>query len=241
MNSKEVFPGMVITRHKCALIHESMVIADLHIGYEAALESEGIHIPRMQTAAMRESLIGLIDRYEPETIVVLGDLKHEFSRNLDQEWEEVHDLLSMMLEWAQVILVRGNHDNYLANISSRMNIPLVDSMILNGITLAHGHQPCSSTPLLMAHEHPSIRLFDTVGAFIKLPCFLYDQERRIVVMPAFSPLATGTDMTVAGSDDFLSPILRGSRMETLGVYACSEIGLLDLGELSNLRSLDRGD
>jgi len=237
MDSKEILPGMIVTRQKCVLIEEVMVIADLHIGYEAVLENEGIHMPRMQTAAIRDALIELVDRYEPDRIAVLGDFKHEFSRNLSQEWEDVRYLLSMMTEWAEVTLIRGNHDNYLANICSRMDIPLLDSTILNGITLVHGHQSCDSRPLLMAHEHPSIRLFDAVGAFIRLPCFLYDRGRKIVVMPAFSPLAMGTDLTMAGPDDFLSPLLKGERTDSLEVYACSDIGLLDMGTLSGLRSL----
>lgn len=235
MNSKEIIPGLFITRHKCALIEDSLIISDLHIGFESMLEDAGIHLPRTQTMKISEMLQELLERYEPSRIIVLGDFKHEFSRNLGQEWTDIRHLLTLMTEWADVLLVKGNHDNYLANITSRLDIPLVESLSLNGITLVHGHQPSQARPLLMAHEHPSIRLSDSVGVFINLPCFLHDPREKLTVMPAFSPLATGTDISVAAADDFLSPILRVSNIDSMEVYACSEVGLLYLGSIPQLR------
>lgn len=235
MNSIEIIPGLFITRHKCALIDDSLIISDLHIGYESVLEDTGIHLPRIQTMKISEMLLELLERFEPSRIIVLGDFKHEFSRNLNQEWADIRHLLKLMTEWADVLLIKGNHDNYLANITSRLDIPLVESFSLNGISLIHGHHSSSSRPLVMGHEHPSIRLFDPVGASISLPCFLHDPHDKLTVMPAFSPLATGTDVSVAEKDDFLSPILRIKKTDSMEVYACSEVGLLYLGTISQLR------
>jgi len=237
MESLELIPGMRIHSRRCMTMDDTLIIADLHLGYESALANDGMHLPRVQTRRMVESLANLLDDLEPDRVVVLGDLKHEFSRNLDQEWRDVQSTLSMIQASAEVVLVRGNHDNYLATITSRMGIPLLDSFQIGDTTLVHGHVNCPSRPVIMGHEHPSIRLVDSVGAQIKLPCFLHHPEMEITVLPAFSPLALGTDMSSVEPGDFFSPILMGKDMGDAQIFTCSDIGLLQLGKLSALSGL----
>ncbi|MFP4170673.1 MAG: metallophosphoesterase [Methanomassiliicoccales archaeon] len=228
------WPGVALTSDGCVTVNhgETLVIADLHIGYEGSLEEAGLHLPKVQTDDLRDRLLAVMDKYEPSRIVVLGDFKHEFSRNLSQEWRDVRSILSFMGEYAEVVLVRGNHDNYLATITSRMDIPLLDSYRVGDLTLVHGHRDCAARPLVMGHEHPSVKIRDSVGASIKLPCFLRWGE--VLVLPAFSPLSLGTDLSVARPSDFLSPVLRGRDVSGSAVYACSEIGLLSLGRLGDM-------
>lgn len=176
MYNVQIFPGVKATNDLCLWMEErgTLAIADLHIGLEAALEQTGVHIPRIQSASMKESLIRIMDRYEPDTILILGDLKHEFSGNLDQEWRDVRDILSMLRDSATVKVAKGNHDNYLANISQRLGIEVADSFELDGISFMHGHAPSDHRPLVIGHEHPSVRIFDRVGSVpetAQLPSF----------------------------------------------------------------------
>lgn len=240
MEKIEILPGFSITSDNCALFEgDTLVLADLHIGYESVLEEEGFHLPRIQTQEIIDRLMTILDRYRPDRIVVLGDFKHEFSRNLHQEWNDVRQILSTLMDFAEVDLVRGNHDNYLATIASRMDIEVVDRLSINGVCMVHGHQMIEDRPLIMAHEHPSIRIFDSVGACIKLPCFVHFPREQVVVLPAFSPLASGTDLTATMQGDFLSPILSRIEVEEAEIYACSEIGLLPLGHLSGIKRIER--
>jgi len=234
MNQLEVMPGLLITNQLCALLKDqgTVVVSDLHVGYESVMEDSGLHLPRMQTEAMRDSLMDIIDRFSPERFLILGDLKHEFSRNLAQEWSEARRILGTLQDHGEVIIVRGNHDNYLATIASKLGVRLVEEHVASGIHFAHGHLPNEDRPLVMGHEHPSVRLFDSVGAFIKLPCFVHFERERVLVMPAFSPLAAGTDMT-SGAETF-SPILAGADLGQAKVFGCSEIGVLSLGEAGRL-------
>lgn len=237
MEMMELTPGIIASTDRCLIIDGTLIIADLHIGYESALENDGIHLPRMQTRLMSEKLMYLIDKFEIEKVVVLGDFKHEFSRNLSQEWSEVRSLLEMIKSTAEVVMVRGNHDNYLANIVSKMGIPMVDSFDENGVTFVHGHKDHGSRPVVMAHEHPSIKIIDSVGAYVKLPCFVHHERMGITVIPAFSPLALGTDFSTVSPDEYLSPILKGKELGEAKIIACSEVGLLPLGRLTDLRGL----
>ncbi|MBM4237468.1 MAG: metallophosphoesterase, partial [Euryarchaeota archaeon] len=188
-------------------------------------------------ATMRASIQRIVERFSPERIVVAGDLKHEFSRNLEQEWSEVRSLLSFLRENAEVLLVRGNHDNYLRTIASRLGIEMRETCSAGAVTFAHGHLDNPSRPLVIGHEHPSIKIIDRVGASIKLPCFVRLMEERVLVMPAFSPLAVGVDMARIEPSECLSPILRGSDLREAEIFACSEVGLLRLGRIGDIGSL----
>ncbi len=204
MEEFEIFPGAKITSDKCLLLKEGgmMVVADLHIGYESALEQDGIHIPRIQTVVIRDSLIEMVERYEPQSLVVLGDIKHEFSKNAAQEMSDVRELLRALTPKVEVTLIKGNHDNFLENIASRSGVKVVDIMKEDGIMFAHGHANCFDRPLVIGHEHPSIKIIDTVGAYLKLPCFMHLEDEGILVLPAFSPLASGTDAYERGQVGF---------------------------------------
>jgi putative SbcD/Mre11-related phosphoesterase len=236
MKELEVMPGLVISNELCAYLpHQStVVVSDLHIGYESVLEDSGLHLPRIQTSKMKEALEGIVERRSPKRFVILGDLKHEFSRNLAQEWNEVRGLLAVLQEKAEVVVVRGNHDNYLATIASKLGVEMVNEYHLGGVTFAHGHEPNEDRPLVIGHEHPSVRLYDDVGGFVKVPCFVHLPKDQVLVMPAFSPLAPGTDLTGATREDVFSPVLRATDMGDARAYACSDIGLLNLGPLSRL-------
>jgi hypothetical protein len=158
-------------------------------------------------------------------LVVAGDIKHEFSRNLGQEMKDVRKVLDYLNDRTEVVLVKGNHDNYLENIVSRIEMPVVERYVQRGVTIVHGHSACADRPLVMGHEHPSIKLVDRIGAYLKLPCFIHLREEGIVVLPAFSPT------------DCLSPILREANVPSADIYACTDIGLLPLGPLSRLEGL----
>jgi putative SbcD/Mre11-related phosphoesterase len=239
MDEIEVFNGARITSEMCLHLpkERTVVAADLHIGYESALESEGIHIPRIQTKTIKESLHRIIEKYEPDRLVILGDLKHEFSRNLGQEMRDVRSVLDSVSQQVEVVLVKGNHDNYIENIVSKIEIPVVPKYHAAGLTFVHGHQPCEERPLVMGHEHPSVKIVDRVGAYLKMPCFVHLKREGILVLPAFSPLAAGTDLTGVSPAEYLSPILRDKDVRDAEIYACSDIGLLPLGTLSVLEGL----
>ncbi len=236
MQELELLDGLWITNERCVIMKRRKVaiISDLHIGFESVMEASGVHLPHIQMDTMKASLQRIIERYQPERFFILGDLKHEFSKNLTQEWSEVQKLLGILHERGEVVVIKGNHDNYLATIASKMGIELVDHYQLDGITFSHGHLPIEARPLVIGHEHPSIRLFDSVGACVKMPCYVHLQEERILIVPAFSPLTSGTDFTGATASSVMSPVLHGSDLSQARAYGISEIGLLNLGELGRL-------
>ena len=237
MQHIDVSPNLRVLNGRCAMVLPSrtLVLGDMHLGIEASLEMEGVQLPRVQAAEMMRRFTAAAEAHHPRRVVVLGDMKHEFSRNLEQEWSQVRRMLEHMSSFAEVTVVRGNHDNYLANITSRAGVDLVDELEVDGFHLSHGHIPCSGRPLVQGHEHPSARLFDGVGGFIKMPAFLHHPNERILVIPAFSPLAAGNDVASIEGKGALSPGLKDVEMGQAEVYACSDIGLMALGKVAGLR------
>ncbi len=215
----------------------ALAIADLHLGYEAALQAEHVAIPRFQLEPMLETLSALLERYRPEMLIINGDLKHEFSHNKGQEWDEVESILDA-LSGIEVVAVRGNHDNYLQTILARRDIRLAESFTLtDGITFQHGHKIIETKPGLRiyAHEHPVIRMRDEVGAQMTMPCFLYDPANNFLIMPAFSPLASGTNV-LSPESSFMNPAIRLLDLSGARVYAIHE-GVMDFGKVGDLREM----
>jgi len=238
MHTKELMPGVKISNDRCLILDDSvMVISDLHLGYESALEAEGLHLPRINTQSIRESLHRCIHRYEPETVVMLGDIKHDFRR---PDWEcrrDILELLDFISETSRPVLVKGNHDNFLQNILSGSRYEVVDSLRVGNLHLEHGHEDSGRRPLAIGHEHPSIRIYDSIGAHVKLPCFLWVPQEQVVVMPSFSLFSGGNDISSGDRGSFMSPSLMEASKEGIEVFAVSEIGLLPLGTLDGIQAL----
>jgi putative SbcD/Mre11-related phosphoesterase len=230
----EVRPDVVVDKDHALFLKKSRtaVIADLHLGYEGALHEEGVSIPRFQKGVMMDRLESIVKRHKPKKIIINGDFKHEFSRNLTQEWDDVNDVLNFLIGEVEVELTRGNHDNYLMTILAKKDLGLLETTESQGMPIAHGHKDITwEGTLIIGHEHPSLLLRDEIGASIKRPCFLI--SGRTIVLPAFSPLATGTNVA---SMHFISPPLACLDAYKTRVIAIDEkLGLMDFQTLGDLR------
>lgn len=239
MDRAEIAPGVFVTNDRCLLFRDegTVVIGDLHLGYEKALEEDGVYLPRLNTGSVRISLNRLICKYEPERIVLLGDIKHDFRRAKYEGRDEVRAVISLVAEAAETVVVKGNHDNYLQNIISDMGLDAVDHYDIAGYRLEHGHQDSGHRPVVIGHEHPSVRIPGAVGGGMKLQCFLHMKKEGIVVIPPFSPLSSGTDLLPCTPGDFMSPACRAADVASAEVYAVSDMGLLDLGMLGDVSGI----
>jgi hypothetical protein len=113
---------------------------------------------------------------------------------------------------------------------------MVDSLSLadGRITFLHGHKIQDVQGLrIFGHEHPVIRFRDSVGAQVTMPCFLHDEMNNFLVMPAFSPLASGTNV-LSPETSFMNPVLRTLDMSEARVFAIHD-GIMDFGKVADLR------
>lgn len=226
--------------------HNVLILADIHIGYESYLKEKGIYLPQQSYHQMRSIIEKVINITRAKSLVFLGDIKHEFGRPSPQEWIEVKDLLSFLLNnGLEVHLVRGNHDNYILAILNKFNVPLHDPyMIIDDILLFHGHKdidiPKDIKVVVMGHEHPAVSSRDFTGSRYKFKCFLVGKinEKKLIVLPSFSPLSSGMGINEVSKDELLSPLLRSIDVDSFSPIVVEEgIGVFKFPQIGLMRSI----
>lgn len=219
------FQGIELTPEKAAIIGRTAIISDLHLGIESIMQDYGITFPRVQIREIISDVRNLVKKYSIERLVIAGDFKHEFGRNLPHEWEDVELFLKTFSE-IEIEVVRGNHDNFLPAILSRYGIEIKEKMDIEGWAIIHGHIELDAEKIIMGHEHPAIKLRKG-GAVYTYPCYL--ALENLLVLPAFSPLVPGSNVL---DNAFLSPIL--SRRQNFRVYAIED-EIFYLGKIEDVR------
>lgn len=225
---------------------EAIAIADLHLGFEGIMAEKGIFIPKTQFKKEKAMLQKIIEKKKAKRTIINGDIKHEFSDASYHEFKEVRDLLAFLKEKCEeVILVKGNHDNYIGYITNRLGVELYDELEIGDYYFLHGHRnripdQLKAKHVIIAHEHPAIALYDEIGVKEKINCLLYgkDNDKKIVVLPAFSTLAMGSEVNLIPKQELLSPVLKSVDIDRLRVIGISEeAGCLDFQELGKLRGI----
>lgn len=154
--------------------HEKhLVISDLHIGFEKALSSKGISLPS-QTRKTLGRVKALASRHLPDSIILLGDIKHGTSKILLYEWGDIPEFFGELAKLVgRIIVVPGNHDGGLAALLPRgVEVSKAKGVTLENretrIVLTHGHawihpEALSSHFLIMGHHHFTFDLNDESG------------------------------------------------------------------------------
>jgi putative SbcD/Mre11-related phosphoesterase len=162
-----------LTPHPAALVKEgktsTLVVADLHIGWEIALSERGIHVPT-QTPKILQKLKALISTYKPKRLLILGDVKHTVAAAEIGEWHDVPDFFNDLKNQVdEIIIIRGNHDGNLEPLLPEgIKILPSSGTVIGEVGLFHGHRWPSPTllkcrTLAMGHVHPVIALRDPAG------------------------------------------------------------------------------
>lgn len=116
----------------------TLVIADVHIGYEEALNRQGVLVPRLQfedIVKRMEAIFNKLEGKKIKTIVVNGDLKHEFGIISEQEWRNTLKFIDLLAKHCdEVVLVKGNHDTILKPIARKRDVKVVDYYTVEALT-----------------------------------------------------------------------------------------------------------
>jgi putative SbcD/Mre11-related phosphoesterase len=163
--------------------HKALVIADLHLGIEAAFGQKGINIGS-QTEKLLEHAIKCVKEAEPDVIILLGDVKHAVPQISYTERKEVPFFLAHLAEYAPVYVVKGNHDGYIHkllperaepdwNPKHEIHVKTTKGFLFDNVGYAHGHswpaEELFSAPyMLIGHNHPRIRLFSANSPYTSM-------------------------------------------------------------------------
>jgi len=113
----------------------TLIIADIHIGYEEVLNKQGVLVPRLQFEDIVkgiESIFKKLKKDKIERIIINGDLKHEFGAISEQEWRNTLKFLDLLAKHCKgIILIKGNHDTILGPIARKRNVKVLDYYIID--------------------------------------------------------------------------------------------------------------
>ncbi|MFW6304198.1 MAG: metallophosphoesterase [Candidatus Saliniplasma sp.] len=231
---------------KALAVDRSLVVADLHIGYERELEDKGVNLPS-QTNVMSQEIKNILRNKRCKRLIVNGDLKHNIPSSSWQEYKEIPKLIDNWLEVVDEIhLIPGNHDGGIEKyLPSEVIIHNSSGCVFDETGILHGHanpseEVLDSKTIVLAHSHPTITMLDNLGVREKIQCWIKiefefkEYQGRIILMPHFNHLMGGNSINENG---YLGPLLNNSNLKNEEVY------LLDgtfLGTLEDLKNLQTG-
>ena len=205
-----------------------LAVSDFHLGYEAELRKKGVFIPAHQFADTRKRLEDMFAKlkthnYKLKTIVITGDLRHEFGGVSRQEFLDVKEIIGFMKQHAEkVILLKGNHETMHKYIKKFVGVKnyfaTKNILFLHGDKIPENKKFLGRNIIIIGHEHPAIRLSDAVASE-KVKCFLKGswKGKTLVVLPSFNLITEGTDVL---SEKLLSPFLKN--VKDFEVFAVPE-------------------
>ncbi len=149
------------------------MVADLHIGWEAALTEKGIHVPS-QTPKILTKMLRLIKLCRPTSLILLGDVKHAVARVKMEEWRDIPDFFETLSKKVPDIqVIPGNHDGNLEPLlPADVEILPTKGVVIGDVGLFHGHawpapELLKCRTLITGHVHPVVAFRDPLGFRIR--------------------------------------------------------------------------
>ena len=154
-----------IVPHRPALVIEgkkkSLVMTDLHIGFENELGRKKIIVGRNSTVSQTTDEVNKIIKLEdPDSLILLGDIKSSIQNISNNEWNDVPYFFKNIIHDLEIILVPGNHDGNIEKlIPENVSLTSPNGVIIDDVLLTHGHaMPKSNfsgvSKIIMGHVHP---------------------------------------------------------------------------------------
>ena len=165
---------------------KELLICDIHLGKAEYFQQNGIPLTNNSDENNFARIKRIVKKYNPEKLIILGDLfhsKYSIDKNLQKKVEDLPELLNTNVE-----LVLGNHD-----IGCKIkNLKVFDIKKIKNIILSH--EPINlvnnKTFNICGHYHPKLYLKNK-GDKLSFRCFAMDMKKNTLYMPAFGDLTGG--------------------------------------------------
>lgn len=211
-----------------------LAVTDLQFGYEEALSKRGFLIPRFIHKEMMERMEAMLKTCckknnieKLNAILVNGDIKHEFGNISETEWRHCVRFFKLLQQYTNtIVLVKGNHDQFLAPIARTRGLQVVEEYRMEGILFIHGDRIPKSAEektvktIIIGHEHPAVSLYQWPRVE-KYKAFLVGnwKRKRLIVLPSFNLATEGTDIL---KERLLSPFLERGKMLDFEAYIVAD-------------------
>lgn len=159
-----------------------LILTDLHLGKAGHFRKAGIPIPGNVHQADLCCLQNLIDTYQPEAVLMLGDLFHS---EINREWNDFRSFLQTNAS-LHFVLVKGNHDILPEDAYCEQNLTVYqEEWRFPPFHFSHHPLEKGADDLynLAGHVHPGYQLKGKGGDRIKLASFHFSAKGAL--LPAF--------------------------------------------------------
>jgi len=196
--------------------NKTLILTDFHIGYEEALNKQGLMVPRFQFEEIMKKLDSIFKKLankKIEKIIVNGDLKHEFGTISEQEWRNVLKLLDYLGQHCgEIILIKGNHDTILGPIARKRNVEVVGHYLIT---------PLIKKTLKNEKTMKKISINNKTQKSIKINNKNNSKNKILVIHGDKIPnkkILEGVSTIIIGHEHPAMPIRHGSRTELFKSY-----------------------
>ena len=195
-----------------------LVVSDLHLEKGSSFAQRGVLLPPFDTAATLARLAAVIARYNPRTVVALGDSFHDRTAHERLAGDD-RDTIAAMQGGRDWIWIVGNHD---PELPRELGGSVAAEVALGGLMLRH--EPTGARGEIAGHLHPKARV-PTRGRSVERRCFACDGERAI--MPAFGAYAGGLSIrdrafaAIFRTLAFTAHVLGDERLHAIAASRCS--------------------
>ncbi len=197
-----------VLNYPAIVVRRTLVIADLHVGIEREFWRAGVRVSGV-SRKMETPLKELLEKVAPKKIIVLGDFKHNIPDFTRKEAEDVRALGELLASQGELIVVKGNHDGDIEGMLPFADILPASGFIERDVYFLHGHawpkdEFLDAKLAIFAHIHPAYPIEHPFGrelrkvfvrGILDLSPLGEEKEMPFILLPAFSPLFEGTDIT----------------------------------------------
>lgn len=165
---------------------KALIFSDLHIGKTAHFRKNGIALANHIMKNDLERLSILIENFQPEKFIIVGDLLHAGNNS------DVDEFCTWQSRYPDIkfCLVEGNHDRISKTLEKKLCLDSRSvSLEIDDIAFVHDFDRSNPKFQITGHIHPGFVINSPVKK-IKLPCFA--QTSKQLLLPAFSEF-TGLD------------------------------------------------
>ncbi len=164
-----------------------LAVADLHLEKGSSFAKTGQLLPPYDSRATLSRLSAAVGRFEPKTIVCLGDNFHDplGPERLDAESKGI---VAMLQRKRRFVWIEGNHDAAAAAVLGGESAPEIE---IGPLVFRHEPRQGRARGELAGHLHP-VAVAVTRARRLRRRCFVSDGER--CVLPAFGAYTGGLDV-----------------------------------------------
>lgn len=163
-------------------VQKQLILADIHLGKASHFRKKGIAMPPQSHLRDIDKLQFLLRKWQPETVVILGDLFHSEYNN---EWLWFKSMLRENSK-VQFILLEGNHDILPRGTYKIPNLLHIDLLEEQHYVFSHHPLDRCAKMNICGHVHPGIQVTGVARQSLTLPCFYLSPTHFI--LPAFGDL-----------------------------------------------------